>query len=166
MKYKEAKNTFINTWGVLGSDWGISRTMAQIHALLLISKEPLTTEEIMEDLQISRGNANMNLRALADWNLVFKIVKAGERKEYFSAEKDIRKAALHILRERKRRELDPVIQLLKQLEDLEDSNSADAKEMKKVLKDIQDLSQKADNLAAILNKADQSKVWSVLMKLI
>jgi DNA-binding transcriptional regulator GbsR (MarR family) len=166
MKYKEAKNTFINAWGVLGSDWGISRTMAQIHALLLISKEALTTEEIMEDLQISRGNANMNLRALSDWNLVFKIVKPGERKEYFSAEKDIRKVALHILRERKKRELDPVIQLLKQLEDLEDSNSSDAKEMKKVLKDIQALSTKADQLSVFLNKSDQSKVWSTLLKMI
>lgn len=67
MELVEAKKKFIETWGKLGSEWGINRTMAQVHALLLISPEALTTEDIMETLDISRGNANMNLRELIGW---------------------------------------------------------------------------------------------------
>ena len=70
MTIQEGRDKFIQSWGALGTSWGINRTMAQIHALLLISPEPLCAEEIMEALQISRGNANMNLRALMDWGLV------------------------------------------------------------------------------------------------
>ena len=72
MNLEEAKNKFIQSWGTLGSQWGINRTMSQIHALLLVSAEPLSAEDVMEQLNISRGNANMNLRALMDWGLVTK----------------------------------------------------------------------------------------------
>ena len=79
MELVEAKQKFIEAWGKLGSEWGINRTMAQVHALLLITPEELTTEEIMETLQISRGNANMTLRDLISWGLVEKRHKPGER---------------------------------------------------------------------------------------
>ena len=69
MKLNEAKKQFLESWGLLGSQWGINRTMAQIHALLLVSDKPLTTDEIMAELNISRGNANMNLRDLVEWEL-------------------------------------------------------------------------------------------------
>ena len=61
MNLREGKERFIQSWGTLGSDWGINRTMAQVHALLLIAEEPLCADEIMEELKISRGNANMNI---------------------------------------------------------------------------------------------------------
>jgi len=67
MKLDEAKQQFIQAWGTLGSNWGVSRSMAQVHAILMISPEAMTTEEIMEELNISRGNANMNVRDLIDW---------------------------------------------------------------------------------------------------
>ena len=70
MKLEEAKQQFINSWGAFGTQWGINRTMAQIHALLLSVENPLTTDEIMEQLQISRSNANLNIRALLDWELI------------------------------------------------------------------------------------------------
>ena len=70
MELPEAKERFIQAWGGFGSQWGINRSMAQVHALLLVSPDPLSTEDVMEQLNISRGNANMNLRALIDWNLV------------------------------------------------------------------------------------------------
>ena len=66
MELDQGKEKFIQSWGTLGSNWGINRTMAQVHALLLICPEALTAEEIMEQLKISRGNANMNIRALID----------------------------------------------------------------------------------------------------
>jgi len=77
MKLTEAKEKFINAWGVHGASWGINRTMAQVHALLLVSPDALSAEEIMEELNISRGNANMNIRTLIEWGLVFKEIKQG-----------------------------------------------------------------------------------------
>ena len=89
MNYEDAKQKYIQAWGTLGSSWGINKAMAQIHALLLVSTEPLSAEDVMNELQMSRGNVNMNLRALMDWGIVEKEHKVGERKEFFSAGKDI-----------------------------------------------------------------------------
>ncbi|WP_295651831.1 MarR family transcriptional regulator [uncultured Mucilaginibacter sp.] len=83
MELAEAKQKFIDSWGTLGQEWGINRTMAQVHALLLVTPEALSTEEVMETLGISRGNANMTLRELMGWGLVDKQLKKGERREYF-----------------------------------------------------------------------------------
>ena len=80
MEYTSAKNKFINTWGSLGTLWGINKAMAQIHALLFISPEPLSMENVMEELHISRGNTSMNLRQLIEWGIVYKTSIAGERK--------------------------------------------------------------------------------------
>ena len=104
MKLTDAKLQFIASWGAFGTHWGINRTMAQIHALLLVSADPLTQDELMEQLNISRGNVNMNIRELIDWALVDRVIVPGERKEYFSAEKDIWKVARLIIKERKKRE--------------------------------------------------------------
>ena len=116
MKLAEAKQQFISSWGAFGTHWGINRTMAQIHALLLINPEPLTQDDIMEELDISRGNTNMNIRELINWGLVERVLLTGERKEYFSAEKDIWKVVKQIVKERKKRELEPMLQLLDKLE--------------------------------------------------
>lgn len=87
MELKEASDKFIQNWAQLGTNWGINKTMAQIHALLLISKNSLSAEEIMEKLLISRGNTNMNVRALIDWGLVYREYKIGERMEFFRADR-------------------------------------------------------------------------------
>jgi len=87
--FENAKEEYIAQWGALGTSWGISRTMAQVHALLMISPEPLSTDQCMEELQISRGNAHTNLKELVGWGLVKIVVKKGERKEFFEAEKDV-----------------------------------------------------------------------------
>ncbi len=107
------RERFISQWGTFGSAWGINRTMAQIHALLLVGDEPLSTDEVMEILHISRGNANTNLRELVGWGLVYKRHRKGERREYFEAEKDVWTIFCTIARERKRREVDPALQLLR-----------------------------------------------------
>ena len=105
MNLEEAKIEFVQSWGVLGSSWGINKAMAQIHALLLISPEALSAEEVMDKLQISRGNANMNLRALIDWGIIHKELRIGERKEFFKAEKDIIELARIITAERRKKKL-------------------------------------------------------------
>ena len=119
MKLTEAKQQFISSWGAFGTHWGINRTMAQIHALLLISPDPLTQDDMMTELNISRGNTNMNIRELINWGLVERVILPGERKEYFTAEKDIWKVVKQIVKERKKRELEPMMQLLDKLEDVE-----------------------------------------------
>lgn len=104
-----AKAKFIGTWGEMASCWGINKTMARIHALLIASDAALSTDEIMEQLEISRGNANMNLRALVDWGLLRRVSVGSERREYFSADLDAWSMGCRIARERKKREIEPVI---------------------------------------------------------
>jgi DNA-binding transcriptional regulator GbsR (MarR family) len=166
MKYNEAKNKFIQTWGTLGSSWGISRTMAQVHALLLISPEPLSTEEIMEDLKISRGNTNMTVRDLIDWGLVFKELKAGERKEFFRAEKDIWKVAKQIIKERRKREIEPVLSVLEELKRME-GNKTDKKHKALVdaVGNIQGVVEKADFALERAIKLDENALIGTLFKL-
>ena len=117
-RHQEALNKFILFWGEMASNWGINRTMAQIHAFLYAQEEPVDTDHIMDRLQISRGNANMNLRSLMNWNLVRKVHLSGSRKDYFIAEKDVWEITLQIIRERERREIQPVMQQLLECREL------------------------------------------------
>ena len=117
-RYQEALNRFILFWGEMASRWGINRTMAQIHALLYVVEEPLDTDQIMERLQISRGNANMNLRSLMNWNLIRKVHQPGSRKDFYVAEKDVWKITTQIIRERERREIKPVRTQLAECRDI------------------------------------------------
>ncbi|MGV3588788.1 MAG: GbsR/MarR family transcriptional regulator [Adhaeribacter sp.] len=166
MELTEAKQKFIQAWGKLGSEWGINRTMAQVHALLLISPEALTTEDIMADLQISRGNANMTLRDLIDWGLVEKQHRPGERKEYFFAEKDTWVIARQVAKERKRRELDPVIKLLDQLKVVEgNENDPEYKTFKTTITDISNLTNNVDKTLQTMLKAEESWFWGSIFKL-
>ena len=107
-----ARANFVQGWGALGSSWGVSKTMAMTHALLLISEEPLSTDEVMASLGVSRGNANTTLRDLIGWGLIRKVVRMGERREYFEAEKDVWTIFCTVARERKRREIEPALALL------------------------------------------------------
>ena len=111
-KLKLARDEFVAQWGALGTQWGINRTMAQIHALLMTAPQAMTTDEVMEELAISRGNAHTNLKELVAWGLLRAVVKKGERREYFEAEKDVWQIFTIVARERKRREIEPALALL------------------------------------------------------
>lgn len=166
MKLPEAKQQFISSWGAFGTHWGINRTMAQIHALLLISPDPLTQDDIMEDLNISRGNTNMNIRELINWGLVERVILAGERKEYFTAEKDIWKVVKQIVKERKKRELEPMMQLLDKLEDVEgDKKDKKVKTFIDTVSSIKRLGLQADKTLDVMIKAEENWFVSNLMKL-
>lgn len=104
---REAQDQFILEWGRMSSSWGINRTMAQIHALLFISPKALAVDEIMDRLRISRGNASMSLRDLMDWGIVRRFRHPGERKDLYASETDPWVMFARVVRERKRRELDP-----------------------------------------------------------
>ena len=155
MEFKEAKNKFVQTWGALGSQWGINKTMAQIHALLMIAPEPLSMEDVMEELQISRGNASMNLRALMDWGIVYKEFKQGERKEFFFAENDLDELSVKFAQERSKREFKPALKVLKEVSSAVKENKTDeAKHFTEQTTKLYDFVLKADNM---LEKATEFK---------
>lgn len=165
MTLEEGKEQFIQSWGTLGSSWGVTRTMAQIHALLLVSKEPLSAEDIMEALQVSRGNANMNIRALINWGLAHKKLKSGERKEYFVAEKDMWVVVKNIIEQRKKRELEPMLKVLEDISQVEGKDE-EVEEFRKVVMDIQLFSNKADSALDSLVHSDSNWFVGTFMKLI
>jgi DNA-binding transcriptional regulator GbsR (MarR family) len=153
MEFNEAKNKFIQAWGALGSQWGINKTMAQIHALLMVAPKALSMEDIMEELQISRGNASMNIRALMDWGIVYKENKAGERREFFTAEKDLDELAVKIARERSRREIKPALKVLKDVAAVK-GITEEAKHFSEQTGKLYDFVLKADNM---MEKATEMK---------
>ncbi len=165
MELQKGKERFIQSWGAFGSSWGINRTMAQVHALLLVSQESLTAEEIMEELQISRGNANMNVRTLIDWGLVYKDLKPGERKEYFVAEKEMSQVVKKIITERKKKELEPMIKILDEISSVE-GVCKESEEFCKVVSDIKLFASKADTMLDKLVKADSNWLIGTFLKMV
>ncbi|MEL7121641.1 MAG: transcriptional regulator [Bacteroidota bacterium] len=165
MTLQEGKDKFIQSWGALGSSWGINRTMAQIHALLLIAPESKSADEIIGELKISRGNANMNLRALIDWGLVYKELKPGERKEFFVAEKDMWEVVKNIITQRKKKELEPMLKVLDELSSVEPSDR-ESEVFYEVIKDIKLFSSKADSTLDTLVKADSNWFVGTFLKMI
>src|SRR6266496_6723669 len=118
-----AQDLFIRRWGEMGQTWGINRTMAEIHALCYITAQPVCTDDVMERLNISRGNASMSLRALCDWGIVRRLHKRGERREYFESLGDVWEMFSIIAAERKRREMDPVLETIKQCQRMLEESS-------------------------------------------
>lgn len=166
MQVKEAKQQFVQAWGALGSQWGINKTMAQIHALMMVSTDALSTEEIMSELSISRGNANMNIRELTDWGLVTKVFKPGERRDYFVGEKDVWKIARQVAKIRKTRELDPILKLLSDLKELDiPVKNEDTKQFQKLVNEVYQLATKVDRLIEGVFKAEESWFWDKMLKL-
>jgi DNA-binding transcriptional regulator GbsR (MarR family) len=165
MKLAEAKQQFISSWGAFGTHWGINRTMAQIHALLLVSPDAMTQDDIMEELNISRGNTNMNIRELINWGLVERVILSGERKEYFTAEKDIWKVVKQIVRERKKRELDPMLKLLDQLEDVDgDKRDKNVKTFVESISSIKRLGLQADKALDVMIRAEENWFVNTVVK--
>ena len=165
MKLQEGKEKFIEAWGTLGTSWGITRTMAQIHALLLIASEPLSADDIMQHLQISRGNVNTTTRTLLDWGLVHKKLFPGERKEFFVAEKDTPTMVRNIIIARKKRELEPMLLLLDDLSGTE-GESQDAEEFRRVIKELKLYSYKADSVLETLIGVDATWLFSTFLTMI
>ena len=114
MKLTTASQKFILHWGEMGQAWGINRTMAQVHALLFVSPEPLDAEQISQLLDVSRSNVSTSLKELTTWGVLKKVHIIGDRRDRFEALKDVMETFRVIMNERKRREMDPTISLLEQ----------------------------------------------------
>lgn len=159
---KGSKARFVRTWGDMASRWGINKTMARIHALLMASDAALSTDDIMAELEISRGNANMNLRALEDWGLARRSSQGGERKEFWESEKDVWNMCCRIARERKKREIEPVIGALEEC--LKEAGTGkDAAAFRRKLLDLLELVRMLD---FVLGKVGQQEKNAVLPKVL
>ena len=165
MKLEQARAEFIESWGILGTSWGISKAMAQIHALLVVSHESLSAEDVMAALKISRGSVNMNIRALIDWGIVEKELRIGERKEYFKAEKDILELARLITVERRKREIEPMLTVLNKIQNLDSKKTVEEKEFKKVTSELLDFTKKANGLMEKFIKSDKNWFYKLILRL-
>jgi DNA-binding transcriptional regulator GbsR (MarR family) len=164
---QQSKQKFIDTWGALGSDWGINKSVAQVQALLLVSDKALSTDEIMEALKISRGNANMSLRQLMDYGIIYKKVVAGERKEFFVAEKDVWKWALRVAMMRKQKEINPVLSILKDMkDDTKGDKTPEGKEFNKMVSEIQSFTDQISNMADKVFESNRGELLLKLLKVI
>jgi DNA-binding transcriptional regulator GbsR (MarR family) len=151
----------------MGSAWGINRTMAQIHALLMTSDQALTTDEVMEDLKISRGNAHQNLRELVGWGLVRSVIRKGERKEYFEAEKDVWRMFCIVARERKRREIEPALKALRACEEqTRNLRGEKAAAFNKQIKALSDFVGQADTTLDRISRFEGNSILPMIMKML
>ncbi len=163
MHLAEGKAKFIESWGALGTNWGVSRTMAQVHALLMVSSRPLCCDQIMEHLKISRGNANMNIHALMDWELAHKVLKPGDRKDYYEAEKDVIAMLKHIILQRKRRELDPMVKVLEEIS-LVESHCHESAEFCRMVRELKQFSRKADTTLENILASKSNWLYQAMFK--
>jgi len=139
--YEKAVDQFVELWGDMASAWGINKTMSQIHALLYAESHPMDTDAIMDKLDISRGNANMNLHRLLEWELIKKVNFPKDRKDYYSAETDIWKIVSTIIRERQQREIAPIrAELLECIKTLEEGglNNQESQDFKQRIENYYD----------------------------
>ncbi len=167
MKTDEVKTQFVQAWGVLGTSWGISRSTAQVHALMLLSSAELSTEDIMQQLQLSRGNVNMVLRELVNWNLIYKQTKPGDRKEYFIAEHDIWQIATRIITERKKREIMPAKQTVKVLlNSTNDAKDSEQLHIKNMLTELNSFIEQMDTMTELLLKVEKNALLKNVLKMI
>lgn len=165
MKLEQAQMEFIQTWGSVGSSWGIPRSMAQIHALLLTNEEGMSTEEVMEGIKLSRGNVNINLRELINWGLISKQNKLGERKEFFKAEHEIWSVAKRIIEERKKREFVPIQNLLRELKNTKiEGPKAKVTHFNKLINELDAFLSQMDQLSDLLVKMKDNRFFNQFIK--
>lgn len=138
-----ALSDFVESWGSMGALWGINRSMARIHALLLATKEPLGLEEVAERLDMSRGNASMCLKDLRHWGVVRRVNLTGERRDFYIAEDDIWSMLFRIASERKKREFDPALSALRKVMD---STGKDDELLRERLGELEEILRAMDRL--------------------
>ncbi|MDE0858653.1 MAG: transcriptional regulator [Akkermansiaceae bacterium] len=166
IKLAEIRAEFVAQWGVMGTQWGINRTMAQIHAFLMIGAAPMSTDEVMEALEISRGNAHTNLKDLVGWGLVRIVTKKGERKEFFEAEKGVWEMFRRITVERKRREIDPALAVLQRCKvESEGMEGKDALAFHEQMKELEEFVSFASKMGDRVAAMQHGKAMQLAFKL-
>jgi len=153
--------SFVLHFGEMGSRWGINRTVGQMYALLFLSEAPLNADQISETLNLSRSNVSMGLKELQAWQLVRLQHLPGDRKDYFSTPEDTLDIALTLIQERRKRELDPTLSLLR--DTLLDSDRADKKEYAyNRMQEMCDLMEQVARWSDKLQQMDRNSLENVL----
>lgn len=165
MDIQEGKQKFIEAWGRLAGSWSIPPAMAQMHALLLIAPEPMTAEQVKEQLDISTGNVSMNLRALIEWGLVYRESRTSERKDVYVAEKDMWTVVRQIIINRKKKELEPMLQILDELAGVQEK-CPNSEHFCHVVRDIRTFSHKANQTLETLVKTEPSWITSIFLSMV
>ncbi|MAW80723.1 MAG: ArsR family transcriptional regulator [Parvularcula sp.] len=162
IKLSPAIRRFILHWGDMGGQWGVNRSVAQIHALLLVSDRPLNAEEIAETLSIARSNVSNSVKELLTWSLIKRAPVAGDRRDHFEAESDMWEMVSRIVAMRKARELDPAAQVLDACltEAKEDPNATGAAVQR--LSDLQELIALLNGWYEQMNKVPKSRIAPLL----
>ena len=163
MNLNTAQDRFIQEWGKLSMNWGVNRAMGQIHALLMVSKDDLCADEVMSKLCMSRGNVNMNLKSLEHWQLIKKVCKTGERKDFYRAEKDLSKVFKIIVTERKKKELDPLLELLDDVNCIK-SHCPDSSEFCRMTKELHRFAKRADHALNTITTSDKNWISKILLR--
>jgi DNA-binding transcriptional regulator GbsR (MarR family) len=167
MNLEQARDEFIEAWGTLGVEWGISRHAAQVHALLLASARPLTLDEIVAELGISKGSASMSTRFLSDWQLVRRKSTRDARRVVFEAESDVWEMSRRIIMRRRQRELEPLVELLGHLAEFEQAQADDpgeAQRFRSLLKDLHGLGRNANRVLELALKFDRATFFRRVLK--
>jgi DNA-binding transcriptional regulator GbsR (MarR family) len=115
MSSTDTVHQFVEAWGSMGALWGINRSVARVHALLMASEGPVSLDEIAEKLHISKGNVSMSLRELRTFGVVRQVDVPGDRRDFYVTEPDVWTMFFRILKERKRREFDPALEAIHRL---------------------------------------------------
>lgn len=140
----EEYRRFIERWGSLGVLWGINRSMARVHALLIISEEPVDLDTVAGELEISRGNASMSLKELRNWGVIKRRNISGDRRDFYMAEPDTWNMIFSIAAERKKREFDPALEALLSL--LENADIREGTDVHQRLTDLADTMKTFDDI--------------------
>ncbi len=136
MTLTPVQQKFILHWGEMGTRWGVNRTVAQVHALLYLHPEPMDAEAICDALQVARSNVSTSLRELQSWGIVQVVPVLGERRDHFTTTTDVWEMFQTILDERKKREIDPTLELLRQCVEEAELNKRESDETRQRLREL------------------------------
>lgn len=164
MKLTPTMEKFILHWGEMGWRWGINRSVAQVHALLMLAPKPIAADEISETLDVARSNVSNSLKELQGWGLIRVVHVFGDRREHFETLKDVWEMFLIILRERKKRELDPTLAVLRECADTVAAGKGDTEHTAKRLKeliDFMELTASWADKAQALSPASARKLFQI-----
>lgn len=158
-EHEDAYEQFIEFWGSMGVLWGINRSMARIHAFILVSGEPVDLDTVAQRLNISRGNASMCLKELRNWGVIHRVHVSGDRRDFYVPEPDAWKMFFRIAVERKKREFDPTLHALRHL-----LSEADTESKPKVHKRLTEMESLLSSMERIMDKflANESKSQTFL----
>ena len=153
---------FVVHWGEMGAHWGVNRSVAQIHALLYVNADPLTAEEISETLGLARSNVSNSIKELLSWQLIKRVHVLGDRRDHFEAEADLWEMLMHIARGRKKREIDPTIDVMNQCVDEAKADKQVSPVAKQRIKEMRQFITTLDEWYTEMADVPQSKIFAMM----